>query len=716
MTDSGPTTGPSLRRTWSVAVAILMAAVLGLGVLAGAAVQYQRSAFEQTTNEFEAMSLLGIGIEDAIQNATASALVAMFTPPGSASFDEVWATYEESDARLRTVLALAGDRIEPGIGDETFLDEVSSTWDEIDVLVREAPDRWADGELGVDDVGLTSGLFGEVWTRVQAIRAAVSAGSEVSMTDLWQRAEETARVQRLILPAVVAAVSAGLAAALWSARRMRRRVVEPILALQLAAHDIGAGRGAGRIDVQHACAELEELATTLSASAQAITSSHAQLRDQAHTDALTGLPNRKAFIEDLAARLAAPAEGVGVLFVDLDDFKIVNDSMGHAAGDHLLRVVSQRLGSIVRDDELVARLGGDEFAVRVGGISAPAGAVAVAERVLGVLAEPIVIEGVPVTVGCSIGIAVSGRFGGVDGVDELMRNADFAMYIAKSQGKNRFEVFAASMHEEMLTRTDLSRDLARAVELDQLELHYQPIVDLTSLDVLGFEALVRWRHPARGLLAPGAFIEIAESTGDIVDIGAWVVDRACADLAELTDAVVGEEGGDGAERVAPWMSVNVSARQLGDELVDVVRDALGRHGVEPDHLVLEITESVATANNPNAVASLAALRDLGVHVALDDFGVGFSSLRQLQDLPVDVIKIDRAFVATAGAGPMIEAIISLGERLGLDVIAEGIEERDELERLRELGAVAGQGYLFARPAPREELEAARSGDHVTADG
>lgn len=711
MADSGRVAAPTIRRTWSAVVAILLVVVLGLGALAAIATQYQRTAFDDITAELEMRAATNVELERSVDAVVGTVGFAIYLPPESLTFEQRWAEYDEAASELTSSISLAAD-VYPDEGSPlaTLFDTLRSRWVEVDEAVRIVPEMWAEGELSHGDFATGFDPFEEtVWTPLGELRGLLTDMSSENVTNLSARASNVDRVQRVIPPIVAAAVTVALALALWGARRMRRRVIEPIIELRAAANEIGRGRGAEPIVVDDACAELRELADTLNRSAIAIASSHEALWDQAHTDSLTSLPNRKAFIEDVVACLESPSAGVGVLFVDLDDFKVVNDSLGHAAGDHLLRVIAQRLTSTVRGGELVARLGGDEFAIRIGGLDSPAAAVAVSERVLAALAEPVVIEGVPCEVSCSIGIAVSRLFGGVDDVDELMRNADFAMYIAKSQGKNRFEMFASSMHEAMLTRTELSRDLARAVELDQMELHYQPIVDLSSLDVLGFEALVRWRHPGRGMLAPGEFIDLAESTGEIVAIGAWVIDRACADLAAL--AAPRRDG------PPPWMSVNVSASQLDEPLVDVVRLALERHGVEADHLVLEITEAVALASASKAHDVLASLRHLGVHVALDDFGVGFSSLRQLQELPVDVIKIDRAFVSGASSltRPMLEAIVALGTTLGLDIIAEGIEEREELQRLRDIGAVAGQGYLFARPAPRHELEARRD-ERVTLDG
>jgi diguanylate cyclase (GGDEF)-like protein len=443
-----------------------------------------------------------------------------------------------------------------------------------------------------------------------------------------------------------------------------------------------------------AATELHDLARTINETSASLRATHGVLRDQASTDTLTGLPNRRAFTEMLESMLAdAATSQVGVLFIDLDDFKIVNDSLGHAAGDELLRVVAQRLRSVARAGETVTRLGGDEFAI-VLSAEGSATAVAVAQRALEALDDPVHIDDTVVSVGCSIGVAMSPTGAGADAADELVRNADFAMYMAKSQGKNRFEVFAPTMHAEMLGRSQLKQDLAQAVRLGQFVLEYQPVVELDTRALLGFEALIRWQHPIRGRLGPDEFIPLAEDTGDIIGIGEWVVNEACRALAE-------HHRQQGPDDLPLWMSVNASPVEIAAPgFLATVQDALNRHGVAPECLVIEITEGVAMTDTGAAVVVLTALRSAGIHVALDDFGTGFASLRSLHELPIDVIKIDRSFLINAvpdtEAESMLSAIVTLGRSLGLDIIAEGIETPVDLERLTKFG-IAGQGFLLARP-------------------
>jgi predicted signal transduction protein with EAL and GGDEF domain len=360
--------------------------------------------------------------------------------------------------------------------------------------------------------------------------------------------------------------------------------------------------------------------------------------------------------------------------------------------------VAGRLQSAVRKGDTVARLGGDEFAVVVQAHDAMSTAIVVAERIIAGLEDVVEIDGTSVRVACSIGIASGAPDASTP--DELVHNADVAMYMAKSRGKSCFGVFDDTMHNAMLSRVELRRDLALAVERDELELHYQPIVDLHSEEILGFEALVRWSHPTRGLLPPVEFIGLAEETGDIVPIGGWVLERACRDLAAWqANRTTGRE---------LWVSVNVSASQLlNGDLVETARAALTRHGVNPRALTLELTEEALVADTTQAGAVLSVLRSEGVRVAIDDFGTGFSSLRYLHELPADFIKIDRSFVAdsdySAHRDVVLESIVTMASELGLGLIAEGIERTSERDRLRGLAPMAGQGYLFARPVPAAQV-------------
>lgn len=426
-----------------------------------------------------------------------------------------------------------------------------------------------------------------------------------------------------------------------------------------------------------------------------------ELEKRASTDSLTGLANRAAFrsrLQDCLAETGRPVDGLAVLFVDLDDFKDVNDRLGHAAGDALLVVVADRLRATVRSDDLVARLGGDEFAILVQGPRAADEADAVGQRVVVDLAEPTFINGTVVHVGASVGLAEYGR--GTD-ADDLMRNADVAMYSAKSRGKSRVERYDSALHAAVEDRLALRMDLVEATPKEQLVVAYQPVVDLVTGSLVGVEALVRWQHPTRGLLPPSTFIDLAEQTGDIIAIGSWVLGVAVMDLR------VWQRRYDLPELM---LSVNVSMRQLEEpDFAQQVADALGAAGVDPRTFVVEVTESLLADPAGGAAGALAALRAIGVRVALDDFGTGYSCIAALRTMPVDIIKIDRCFISGNDVSEpdhaLVGAIVELARRLGMDVVPEGIETHDQLRRLREVGCQSGQGFLMSQPVSGPGIEA-----------
>ena len=427
-----------------------------------------------------------------------------------------------------------------------------------------------------------------------------------------------------------------------------------------------------------------------------------RLAHQAFHDALTGLANRALFLDRTEHALATLRRlGVGhlaVLFLDLDDFKTVNDGLGHAAGDAVLVELGRRLPAAIRTADTCARLGGDEFAVLLEGLVDPQEAFEIGGRVLETVREPITIDGTTVALNASLGIVVTD---GVDDAADLLRNADLAMYKAKAAGKGRYEVFERGMHEAVVERLELKADLRRAVRSDELIPHYQPIVELATGTVVGAEALVRWQHPEKGTLPPAAFIELAEETGLIVPMGRALLRRACADAAAWP-SVAGRK---------PTLSVNLSPRQVQDiDVVADVRQALADTGLPPERLTLEITETTLMADPAAAAETLHRLKGLGVKVALDDFGTGYSSLSYLERFPVDALKIDKSFIDAlqacdaAGSG-LVGAIVGLGERLHLHVTAEGIERGEQVAELLGLGCGLGQGFHFARPMPNADLAA-----------
>jgi diguanylate cyclase (GGDEF)-like protein/PAS domain S-box-containing protein len=421
--------------------------------------------------------------------------------------------------------------------------------------------------------------------------------------------------------------------------------------------------------------------------------SHAALHDT-----LTGLPNRALFLDrlGLALRRTERRSGsVAVLFCDLDRFKVVNDSLGHDAGDRLLVDVAGRIVTALRPADTVARFGGDEFTILCEDIAGEIEAATIAQRIVDVFRDPFLLEDGEVFLATSVGIAIAR--GNDDRAEDLIRDADAAMYRAKERGKGRYEIFDEAMRADAVARLETESALRRAVERGELRLHYQPEVDLATGAVRGFEALVRWDHPARGLLGPNAFIPLAEETGLIVPIGEWVLREAATEAARWATA--------SSEPLT--LSVNLSARQLAQQdLVAMVRRAMAETGIDPATLCLEITESAVMESGSATTAQLRALKSLGIRLAIDDFGTGFSSLAHLRRYPVDVLKIDGTFVAGLGHEPqdasIAAAVISLAHALGLDTVAEGVETEEQLTILRSLGCDLGQGYLFGRPAPIDE--------------
>jgi diguanylate cyclase (GGDEF)-like protein len=427
-----------------------------------------------------------------------------------------------------------------------------------------------------------------------------------------------------------------------------------------------------------------------------------EIRHQAFHDALTGLANRALFgdrVEHALARSGRSGSMIAVLFLDLDDFKTVNDRFGHQAGDHMLRAIAERLMGIVRPGDTAARLGGDEFAVLLEDVHGPDDARLVAERLIQAIRTPTKLGDVDALVGASIGIALPTAGG--ERAPDLLRNADFAMYRAKGAGKGRYEIFEASMRAGIAERAELEQIIHGAVDRGELRVAFQPIVELVSGKIVGAEALVRWHPAGRPLLMPADFITLAEENGQIVTIGRWVLEESCRLARRWQDQLADPTFG---------ISVNLSARQF--QHPDLVRDvtaALENTGLPPSALTLEITESVLMQHTTSTIETLGQLRAHGVRLAIDDFGTGYSSLSYLDRFSVDALKIDRTFVDGFGAdreGPvLVRAIIELGQALGLEVVAEGIERADQLDPLRALGCRLGQGYLFSRPLEADALSA-----------
>jgi diguanylate cyclase (GGDEF)-like protein/PAS domain S-box-containing protein len=430
-----------------------------------------------------------------------------------------------------------------------------------------------------------------------------------------------------------------------------------------------------------------------------------QLQHQAFHDTVTGLANRALFhdrVHHALERQGRDGEALSILLLDLDDFKAVNDSLGHAVGDRLLIEVGNRLRTLVRGADTVARMGGDEFAVLMEEAREEE-AGETAERILEGLKAPFQLDGKDVLVRASLGIAIVEAGDDREGAEEFLRNADVAMYMAKAEGKGRYQVFEPTMHNSVLKRLELRADLLRAVEAQEFVLYFQPIYELSSGELAGVEALIRWQHPERGLVPPDQFIPLAEETGLIVPIGKWALEEACREAIVLQRAQ--------PRKAQPLtMAVNLSAKQLQEP--DLVRDLasiLRESGLNPQNLHVEITESVMMADTDFSVTRLKELKMLGVRLAVDDFGTGYSSLNYIRRFPIDVLKIDRSFIDgitdQGEVSALSEAILQLSRILKLHAVAEGIETREQLDRLLELRCELGQGFLFARPLERKAIEA-----------
>lgn len=422
-----------------------------------------------------------------------------------------------------------------------------------------------------------------------------------------------------------------------------------------------------------------------------------ELERRALHDPLTGLANRVLFHDRLTHALARREGSVAVMFLDLDDFKTINDSFGHQAGDDVLRAVATRLADAARPADTIARLGGDEFAILVEDSPDRFAASGIAGRLLEAVREPMQVAGHARTIGASIGISLGAP--GVADADVLMREADIAMYVAKGGGKGTFTVFEPSELHGVVRSLELRNDLEQAVRERQFELDYQPIFDLATGEMAGVEALVRWRHPQQGRLLPSEFIGLTETTGAIVPLGRWMLNQAARQAVRW----------DG-----PWVSVNLSAQQLEvPTFIDDVRYVLGATGLPPERLVLELTET-ARLNDEVAAHVIHPLREMGVRLALDDFGTGFAALSQLSRSWFDIVKIDRSFLASLTSDPraesLVHGILDLARRLGVVAVAEGIEDGVQLARLREAGCPMGQGFHFARPMPPRELTAFLRGE------
>ncbi|BBH66289.1 hypothetical protein ACTI_29740 [Actinoplanes sp. OR16] len=530
--------------------------------------------------------------------------------------------------------------------------------------------------LGVDDTVVIASLVLLAWP--------ATGGSHPGGPTGWQ-----------IVP-LLAAISLGLAVLLDGGRTILRHVVTVVALLtagvRLSNHDLEPNAIWLVLLVAVAVLVREYLGRQVQTEQNR---QQALLAQHAFRDPLTGLGNRSMFLEYAGEVMAEPARNqTAVIIVDLDGFKGINDFHGHAVGDELLRAAAERLSVNVRANDTVARLDGDEFAVLLPGVEDEQAALAVAERVLAELHRPLTVGGVPMNVRVSAGVAVA-REG--DRLDYVLGRADQALYRAKQEGGGVARRFDPVLFAAAEARRRAEADLMRGLDAGEFEVYYQPIVDLDGgAQTVGVEALIRWRHPERGLMAPAEFLDLAESLGLLPRIGEWVLEESCK------QAISWQKGFPGFE-----LNVNLSASQLGNpKLIEEVQAILDRTGLPPHDLVLELTESVALTDLEESARVLGALKALGVRLALDDFGTGFSSLSHLSALPVDVVKIDRSFVQAmpaSGGASVAEAVLHIARTFNLAPVAEGVEDEAQAAWLRELGAGRAQGYHFARPMPAVEV-------------
>jgi diguanylate cyclase (GGDEF)-like protein len=542
--------------------------------------------------------------------------------------------------------------------------------------------------------------FGASSDQTVALLAGLEGPSLVALDHGLARGAD---LERILIAALAGLFGLAFAVTVYFRRRMGQDLFRPVASMHEGVLKLQDGDFHFRIDVARRD-ELGELTEAFNGMAGALRDSHQALTLRATRDSLTGLPNRASLTERLTASFHPGADRrsqqESVLFVDVDDFKEVNDSLGHEGGDALLIQLAARLSACVRPYDLVARLGGDEFAIVVVEEDGATTASEVAERILDALRTPFSVGGIGLTVSVSIGVAQ--RRAEIRDAAELLRHADFAMYMAKGSGKGQYQIFDTRVHDNIVGRSALKTDLAGAVAAGQLRLDYQPVADLRTGDVLGVEALVRWQHPTLGLLNPAEFVALAEETGDIDAVGGWVLDTATRQASAWRHSM---------DHCADlWLSVNLSPFQLANpDGVIAIEQILADPTVQADHVVLEITERALTSDIEASIATLNALKRFGVRIAIDDFGSGFTSLSTLARLRVDLLKIDPSFVSDQTSGPpsapMLEGILGLADRLSLTVIAKGIEQPRQLDLLRTLGCTQGQGYLLGRPTPAIEFEA-----------
>ena len=554
----------------------------------------------------------------------------------------------------------------------------------------------------------------------QILIAAATAGAATAVAGALLRTRVIPHATASGLPTLLAAIVFGVVAVMVWRQRRSPAVGRLVLSVALAAHALHQLQDSILVFLARSTADARQpdvywgfidllllsligigmIAALLEDEREAATLAADQVEHLAYHDALTGLPNRPLFMDRLIVALAQAARAnqkLAVFFLDLDRFKEINDSLGHSVGDILLKTAAERVRRCIREGDTVARFGGDEFTLLIPKIDKVEDAAKIADKIIRTLKQPFVINEQELVVTTSIGVAMYPN----DGLDPetLVRNSDSAMYRAKDQGRDRFQLYASEMNAQAVERLALEATLRKAVNERQLVLHYQPVLEAATGTIVGVEALIRWKHPKRGLLPPSEFITLAEVSGLIVPIGEWVVRTACKQLRSWEKRL-------GKPLI---MAVNLSARQFQHpEIVESIRAALEESDVDPASVEIEITESSAMQNVDHAVFTLRQLKALGVKIAMDDFGTGYSSLNYLKRFPIDLLKLDQTFVrevmTDARDAAIVGAVIVMAHRLGLKVIAEGVETQEQLEYLRREGCDFIQGYLYSPPLPAAEFE------------
>jgi diguanylate cyclase (GGDEF)-like protein len=584
-----------------------------------------------------------------------------------------WATIDGLGRRLPAMA---------GLSDAIAAAHASAAeFDALHGRVVEAGRRGGVYPIAARDYGEHSSATGKMIVKIR------DAALRIALT----RAAQTRRGAAISVAAVAAALLAIAAGSFVALALLARRIVSPLLSMTHVIERLAERDFAVSIPAVTRSDEIGGLATALEALRQsAIAADHAEARisHMARHDPLTGLANRVLLQEHLerAVMLTGRGNNCAALCIDLDRFKAVNDTFGHPTGDKLLQAVAERLLACARETDVVVRLGGDEFAVLIGELEEPGGAAVLAQRIIRVLCEPFNLDGQTVGIGASVGIALAPQDART--AVGLLKSADTALYRAKIDGRGLFRYFEPDMDTRLQARFEMERDLRQAIDDKRLELVYQPLYTVEKNELCAFEALLRWRHPRHGLIAPGEFIPLAEETGLIVPIGRWVLRRACAEAANWPDNVK--------------LAVNLSAVQFrSKQLVATVSDALADAGLPAARLELEITESLLLQHGAETLATLHALRALGASISMDDFGTGYSSLSYLRSFPFDKIKIDQSFVRDLGedeeSRAIVRAVIGLGRSLGMATTAEGVETQAQLAELRREGCTQVQGFLLGRP-------------------